>query len=400
MSSVYQRKDGYVYYQFSRIKPDGHRKTLQKYLGKYHNLSKKELNDIKELHNQRYILKNPLIKNVYFIDDLVDMFKQHLDVLVNRNERTDESVKQIKYILDNFLKWYLKQYGIRNIENIISDYIKKWISYRINDDGVSNQTITGNMVSIRSFFNWCVNEDYLGKLPTDDIKPLKIQNSRIYPTKEEIDALKSHLFEKVDNLPYIDSIYGKNKQLRGGGSTFHYYCFYFQLLTGCRISEIVNLKWKQGKQETSIGGSKGYSYLDLQRKTMTIYSKKRNRIIPIKHISDLIEKIPKKNTYHRKELMKVFVFENPVTKKPYSLTQFHYYLKSILKELKMDPGHGTHLFRRGFIMELIRKKVPIYHIGKIVGHRSEQITQIYGHMFVEDLEESMYKIMDSSFKKD
>ena len=133
---------------------------------------------------------------------------------------------------------------------------------------------------------------------------------------------------------------------------------------------------------------------------MTIYSKKRNRIIPIKHISDFIEKIPKKHTYHRKELMKVFVFENPVTKKPYSLTQFHHYLKSILKELKMDSGHGTHLFRRGFIMELIRKKVPIYHIGKIVGHRSEQITTIYGHMFVEDLEESMYKIMDSSLKKD
>jgi len=31
-----------------------------------------------------------------------------------------------------------------------------------------------------------------------------------------------------------------------------------------------------------------------------------------------------------------------------------------------------------------------------VGHRSEQITQLYGHMFVEDLEESMYKIMEGN----
>ena len=396
MSSIYQRKDSYVYYQFSRIKPNGRRRTIQKYLGKYHNLSEQELDDIKKLHDNRFMLKNPLMKNVYFIDDLVDLFKKHLEVSVRRNERTSESVKQITYVLDKFLSWYLNEYGIRNIESIISDYIKKWMKYRMDNDGVSNQTIMGNLVSLRCFFNWCINENYLDNIPMNDIKPLKIQNSRIYPTKPEFYKMKSYLSEKVEKLPYVDSVFGKNKQLRGGGSTFHFYCFYFQMMTGCRISEIVNLKWKQSKSETSIGGSKGYSYLDLERYTMTIYSKKRNRIIPIEHISNLIEKIPRKNNYRKSNVEKIFVFENPVTKRPYSKTQLHYYLKKILKELKMDLSHGTLVFRRGFIMDLIRKKVPIYHIGKIVGHRSEQITQLYGHMFVEDLEESMYKIMEGN----
>ena len=188
MSSIYQRKNGYLYYQYSIVKPNGKRKTIQKYLGKYPKLSTKDMDMTKTVYDNKFFNVNPYVKTIYHIDDLIDNFKEHLTSQVKRNEKTTETVYYMKLILDKFCKWYCTNHSSKNIENISQKIIKKWINYR--KQTVSNQTVMNNLVSIKSFFTWCLSNDYIESKPTQKLSPLPIQRNIIFPTKDDYFILK------------------------------------------------------------------------------------------------------------------------------------------------------------------------------------------------------------------
>lgn len=66
----------------------------------------------------------------------------------------------------------------------------------------------------------------------------------------------------------------------------------------------------------------------------------------------------------------------------------------MLSELRLNGKISSYCWRWAFIMELIRKEVPIVYISKIVGHNSTIITEKYGFMFRDDLKPYMNMIMD------
>jgi integrase len=44
---------------------------------------------------------------------------------------------------------------------------------------------------------------------------------------------------------------------------------------------------------------------------------------------------------------------------------------------------------KGGVIHLLRKGVPVYTVGKIVGHSSEKITERYSPSIPDDLEDAM-----------
>nr|WP_272508473.1 tyrosine-type recombinase/integrase [Salinibacter ruber] len=54
--------------------------------------------------------------------------------------------------------------------------------------------------------------------------------------------------------------------------------------------------------------------------------------------------------------------------------------------------HGEQIFysfHHDVVTHLLRQGVPVYKVGKIVGHSSEKITERYSHFIPDDLEDAM-----------
>ena len=51
-----------------------------------------------------------------------------------------------------------------------------------------------------------------------------------------------------------------------------------------------------------------------------------------------------------------------------------------------------HSLRHGFASNLVMRSVPLYIVGKLLGHESIQITQIYVHLNIDELIEAINKL--------
>jgi site-specific recombinase XerD len=55
----------------------------------------------------------------------------------------------------------------------------------------------------------------------------------------------------------------------------------------------------------------------------------------------------------------------------------------------LSRPYTSHSIRHGVITHLLREGVPVYEVGKIVGHSSEKITERYSHFVPSDLSDAM-----------
>ena len=96
------------------------------------------------------------------------------------------------------------------------------------------------------------------------------------------------------------------------------------------------------------------------------------------------------------QVSKVYVFENvgkgkQKTNTLYDNTSFSRPFKRLLNEIGIeDTQYSSHTLRHGFITDLITKDKNIVKIGKIVGHSTTHITELYEHLISSDLEDLIY----------
>ncbi len=170
--------------------------------------------------------------------------------------------------------------------------------------------------------------------------------------------------------------------------------------TGMRIGEVVIIKWKRGKDDYGKKTSKNYVYLSDDLSQITIYYKKRLRTIPIDHISEVFNRIPKKYVLYRgkarEKLIKFeYVFENPVTRGTHSLSNLSRYFKKFMIKLELNDQFTPHSIRHGYASFLVKKGENIFNISKILGHSVSEITEfVYAHHTTDDLKNTMSKITE------
>ncbi len=152
----------------------------------------------------------------------------------------------------------------------------------------------------------------------------------------------------------------------------------FAFYTGCRLSEIINLRWQN---------------VNLEKKMLTIGDEKfqtktrQSRDIPIcKQIYPMLDSMYSARLISPLPTAFVFTKGNGFR---YNSDYVSKSFKKLCRELKLDERIHFHTLRHSFTSHLIIGNVNIYTISKLLGHSSVKTTEIYAHLSDEALFEAM-----------
>jgi integrase len=229
---------------------------------------------------------------------------------------------------------------------------------------VKPATLNKDIGTLRAVFNYALKLKWIYENPFRSVKKV----SR--PDNENLSFSTPELYLLMDAI--------KESKLR----TF----ILFALYTGCRLSEIINLQYKD---------------IDLKRDLIIIRNKEnfstktgKIRQIPLNNsIRELIKELFPDNSIielnrHNPECY-VFQKENGYKYNPDYVT---HKFKQYLRKAGINERFHFHCLRHTFITSLINAGVNINYVKEIAGHSTIQTTMKYIHISTNDLREAVKKI--------
>ena len=145
----------------------------------------------------------------------------------------------------------------------------------------------------------------------------------------------------------------------------------FTLMYACglRVSECVNLKWKQ---------------IDLEGRIVHVHGKgDKDRIVPFFKGFEK-ELLQYKNTFCAKYALDDHVFVN-LRGKPLSSRGIQYLMDKHAQAIGMHMKLHPHMFRHSFATHLLDNGADIRVVQELLGHSSLSTTQIYTHVTTTQL---------------
>lgn len=276
------------------------------------------------------------------MNKLIDDYEKYLTLERNYSPNT---IKAYLNDLNNF-----NEYIKKDLLSITSNDIRKYLKF-INN--LTNKTISHNISSLKSFYNYLESIELINYNPTNEIdRPKLEQTIPTYLTLEEVSKL---LDIKVEN-----EYNARDKAI-------------LELLysSGIRISELTSME---------------LSNIDLDDCLIRIMGKgSKERIIPLgdyaidalkEYINKYRHQLNKKNTTYvflnnrGGKLSRQFIFK---TIKNYALK------KGIKKNI------SPHTLRHTFATHLLKNGADLRIIQELLGHENLSTTQIYTHLTNEKL---------------
>jgi len=282
-------------------------------------------------------------------DNIIDSYCDSVWVEKGLSKNTVSS-----YMSDLFqLSKWLKQQN-KDLNNCTESDLNSFLASKM-DQGNSIASINRALSSIKGFYNWLVNNNYLSMNPSELLESPKMGRTLpVHISEKDV--------EKILNAPELSS----NKGIRDKTILELLYA------TGLRISELTNLKLNQ---------------IDLTRGIVRVIGKgNKERIIPIgetaltwlnnfinNHRQDFI--INKNNNY---------VFLNrkgdQISRKS-CWSIITNYSKKVVPSKKISP----HSLRHAFATHLLNNGADLRSVQMLLGHSSLSTTQIYTHVAKERL---------------
>jgi site-specific recombinase XerD len=256
------------------------------------------------------------------------------------------TVKDYKIILRKFRAFIgedrsLKHITVRDAENFQVYLLKQ---------GVKKTSVNEYMASLASLFEMAVRRRHLKDNPFRRVKKLKYQKAPLVTmSPEEVRTFLGLLPKFWKNF------------------------FSFSYLTGCRVSEVVSLRWED---------------LDFDQKTIRIGSKffetktRKTRVIPM-NVELYTPLLEMKNASRSKY---VFAKSNSGN---YTGTYVSSVFKRWVRKLGFNPEIVLHSLRHSYATHLIQAGVSLYHVKELLGHSSIQTTERYVHACSETLHDEV-----------
>lgn len=247
----------------------------------------------------------------------------------------------------------------KTVDDITADDIRYYMAVRQQRDKVSKTTIANERRNLSSFFGWLYKEELIKSNPMSKVEVIKKEK-----TKKE--ALTEMEIERIRAVV-------KNEKEKA--------IIEILLSTGCRVSELVNIKLSEIEGNRVLVHGKGekdrYVYLNAKAELATeIYistrSDKNPWLFP-KGVS--CEKIVKKGA-GRKSVEEWW-------KNPKNIAEGHMDKSSIgttCRKLAKRAGvkrANPHKFRRTCATLALRRGMPVEQVSKMLGHEQISTTQIY-----------------------
>ncbi len=306
----------------STIKSDIIRKRFsipEKYK-KYHNFQNTWKEYLKSLNNSQKTIDRKIISSKHFLPFFKDKF--------------------IEDITNSEIKGY-ELFRKKEVESMDKNKVKR-------ESEISFRSVNIDITILQSFFNYCIEKEYIDKNPCGKIKKLN-----------ELKRIKTLSDKDIEKL-----IAGATNKLTKDLITFLIY-------TGCRKGEALNLKWDDVDMQNSVIAIKG---------TKT----KLDRYIPISNaLKGILSGIEKNHG-------SLYVFNRNGTKLTDFKRSFHTACKNAgLKDLRI------HDLRHVFASKMVMNGTSLYITGELLGHKTTQMTKRYSHLVPETLK----KAVDEVFRK-
>lgn len=288
---------------------------------------------------------------------------------------SDLKTEVMKYVSDNFRKGTAEIYSAvfnnmlrifksdKPIRLLTNKDIEFYKSERLNE--VSKSTVNIDLTTMKAIFNIAVKFSWMEKNPCKNVSKLTISEKEILS------------FSGTETKLILNNI--QDKDLKN--------IVLFNLFTGCRINEILNIQWKDINLNERI--------LYIRNKENFETKRGKNREIPISEnlseiLSDLLnDKSDEKIIQLYNPDKYIFVNEKGFKyNKDYVSKKF----KKVLRLLNFPEKFHFHCLRHTFITNLIKSGVNINYVKEIAGHSDIQTTMNYIHIVTNDLREAVNKI--------
>lgn len=247
-----------------------------------------------------------------------------------------ESMKTYNFYLTDFF-----EHINRPFEQVTTNDIRIYLYETQKRTGVSNRTLDGKRLVINTFMDWCWKEGYIPNNPCASIKPIKFEEKPREPLSSMELEIVRDACENYRDKAMIELFYS----------------------TGCRLSEMVNLK---------------ISDIDFTSKDVHLFGKGS------KHRTSYL------NAKAEYMLKKYFELERPkesisdsvfvIFRKPYNGMQkgsIYARVKAIQKRSGIERSLFPHLLRHTMATDALNRGMNVAEVKEILGHEKLDTTMIY-----------------------
>ena len=276
------------------------------------------------------------------MDSMIDNFIKYLS---RERELSDSTIESYSRDLNQF-KIYLDNNKINEFTSISKSIIMTYMMH-LQKIGKSLSTISRNLASIRSFYNFMLNDGIVKSNPTINLKSPKQERK-----------LPNILSEDEINLLLDQPDLNTAKGIRDKAMLELLYA------AGIRVSEIISLSMDD------INLDMGY----------IICSKGTNneRVVPIGKFSvDMIQKyLNKYRSAYKVSIHEKSLFVN-YHGKSLSRQGFWKILKSYAKKANINKKITPHIIRHSFAVHLLQNGADLKSVQEMLGHSDISTTQVY-----------------------
>ncbi|WP_113923957.1 tyrosine-type recombinase/integrase [Cognataquiflexum aquatile] len=257
--------------------------------------------------------------------------------------------------LEQFSKFCSISFEKEDISTADHPEIRAWIIDLV-DQGLSSTSVNRKIATLRSFYKFLMRSGEITKDPTYKLRALK--TPKRLPEFVQEDAIDKVL----DELQFEPDFDGQRDKM----------VMEFLYLTGVRLSELLELRWKD---------------IDLAGEGVKVLGKrKKERIIPItKGLKKNIVSYRKvfQETFSNLQDSDYFIVinhkEQAYPMKIYRIVREH--LDLFAQTTKRSP----HLLRHTFATHLLNKGADLNAVKDLLGHANLAATQVYTHNSMEKL---------------
>lgn len=247
-----------------------------------------------------------------------------------------ESMKTYNFYLTDFF-----EHINRPFEQVTTNDIRIYLYETQKRTGISNRTLDGKWLVINTFMDWCWKEGYIPNNPCASIKPIKFEEKPREPLSNMELEIVRDACENYRDKAMIELFYS----------------------TGCRLSEMVNLK---------------ISDIDFTSKEVHLFGKGS------KHRTSYL------NAKAEYMLKKYFELERPkesisdsvfvIFRKPYNemhKESIYARIKAIQKRSGIERSLFPHLLRHTMATDALNRGMNVAEVKEILGHEKLDTTMIY-----------------------
>ena len=319
-----------------------------------------------DTHRINYKSLNTTVK--YKAEQILEKEKQK--IYLNPDEEKLENLPTLKTLYNIWINFVESNYThgtALNYKSKLRDFFKYCESNNIttftsftaihannmiNQMQLSNNTKRNKKMVFLTFFNWILETyDINTKNVFSKVKTPKVQRPiRSFWTLEQIKMILENTASKPARL-----------------------CFAFMAFCGLRISEALNLKWENIKENSiEIVNGKGG----------------KNAVLPLaQSIKDEIKRyIEQAHPLIQPEKKVVEMCKDYIDRE----------LKKVCQKMGIEGFNHLHKFRHSFASNLLRNGANIIAVSKLMRHASPSMTlNIYSHILPDDLDQTL-KLLDNT----